>query len=206
MPSGTPARSPWKRTLRTFPQSQVACRRGGQHRSSTKPDREVHDGFNVATPDWPIIPAGRDVARPVGSLSRSPATDPGPGQCHPAIVSQRLSGTLRQRANRRPTSLQCLKDNMASLSPGCHSAVAATQGSPGLYSACLSASRPPSPPPPPMSLRQEAAVMRNACAGDFRAHCRGVGLGGGRALACLADHREGLSPPCQQALAEARAR
>jgi len=35
-------------------------------------------------------------------------------------------------------------------------------------------------------------------------HCPGVTLGGGRAVACLADHQESLSPPCREALAAAR--
>jgi len=95
-------------------------------------------------------------------------------------------------------ALQCLQSNMASLSPGCQTAVGATQGG----------AAPPvashAPPPPAMSPREEIALMRHACAGDFRAHCRGVRLGGGQALACLADHQESLSPPCRDAMASAR--
>ena len=55
-----------------------------------------------------------------------------------------------------------------------------------------------------MTLRQEATLMRNACGADFRAYCSGVRLGGGRAVGCLADHRESLSPGCQNALSAAR--
>ena len=55
-----------------------------------------------------------------------------------------------------------------------------------------------------MTMREEAALMRNACGGDFRSHCRGVALGGGRAIACLPDHSESLSPACREALAAAR--
>jgi hypothetical protein len=55
-----------------------------------------------------------------------------------------------------------------------------------------------------MPMREQAAMMRNACGGDFRAYCRGVRMGGGRALACLADHQESLTPPCREALAAAR--
>lgn len=47
-------------------------------------------------------------------------------------------------------------------------------------------------------------MMRNACGGDYRTWCRGVRLGGGRALACLGDHNESLSQPCREALAAAR--
>jgi hypothetical protein len=104
-------------------------------------------------------------------------------------------------------ALQCLKDNAASLSPGCQAAVGATAGG--------AAARPPAAAPqggtaaggaapPAMPMREEAALMRRSCGGDFRAFCRGVSLGGGRALACLADHNESLSPPCREALAAAR--
>jgi hypothetical protein len=57
-----------------------------------------------------------------------------------------------------------------------------------------------------MTRREQAGMLRRACGGDFRRYCPGVALGGGRALACLADHRESLSPPCQEALASAHER
>jgi hypothetical protein len=106
-------------------------------------------------------------------------------------------------------ALQCLKQNLPSLSPGCQSAVNATQGgpAPGPPAAASSAAAAPRPAAPPaMSLREEAALMRNACGSDFRTFCRGVPLGGGRALACLADHNESLSPSCRNGLAAARGR
>jgi hypothetical protein len=56
-----------------------------------------------------------------------------------------------------------------------------------------------------MSPRRQAALLRNACGGDFRAYRAGVPLGGGRALACLAHNEAGLSPPCREALAETQA-
>ena len=104
-------------------------------------------------------------------------------------------------------ALQCLQNNMAGLSPGCQAAVGAIEGEtasgppPG-----ASQGRPAPAPmaPPAMPMREQAAMMRNACGGDFRAYCRGVRMGGGRALACLADHQESLTPPCREALAAAR--
>lgn len=102
-------------------------------------------------------------------------------------------------------ALQCLQTNAARLSPGCRTAVGALQG--GASTAPAAAAPPAGAPPathPPMRPRDEAFLIREACGGDFRAHCPGVRLGGGRAIACLADHRESLSPRCQQALAEAR--
>jgi hypothetical protein len=100
-------------------------------------------------------------------------------------------------------ALQCLRNNLASLSPGCQAAVNATGGAKEHPPAAASQA---SPPPPAMTMREEAALMRRSCGGDFRTFCRGVSLGGGRALACLADHQESLSPPCREALMAARNR
>jgi hypothetical protein len=112
-------------------------------------------------------------------------------------------------------ALQCLQQNMPGLSPSCQSAVSAVGGGSSTPTASAPAAPapapaqariPPSPPPPPMTMRQQAALMRNACGGDFRAYCSGVRLGGGRAAQCLADHRESLSPTCQNALSAAGGR
>jgi hypothetical protein len=56
--------------------------------------------------------------------------------------------------------------------------------------------------PRPMRLG-EAFVIRRFCANDFKVLCRGVQIGQGRAVKCLADNREALSPGCRQAMANA---
>jgi hypothetical protein len=48
----------------------------------------------------------------------------------------------------------------------------------------------------------EAAIIRRFCFTDFRVLCKGVPLGQGRAIKCLADNRSGLSPDCKQAMAD----
>jgi hypothetical protein len=102
-------------------------------------------------------------------------------------------------------ALQCLQRNLPSLSPVCQSAVSATEAG-GAPTPPAAASQGGPAAAPPMTPREAAAMMRRACGGDFRALCRGVRPGGGRALACLADHQESLSPPCRKALAAARGR
>lgn len=99
-------------------------------------------------------------------------------------------------------ALQCLRQNMASLSPGCQSAVAATEG--GAAATPPTGVAPQGQSAPPMMPRERAMEMRRACGGDFRQFCPGVRAGGGRALACLTDHRESLSPNCRDLLASAR--
>jgi hypothetical protein len=99
-------------------------------------------------------------------------------------------------------ALQCLRSNLSSLSSGCQNAVGAVGG--GGASAATPPAAPQNNAPqagPPPTPREQAMMMRQACGGDFRALCRGVMFGGGRALACLADHRESLSEPCRDALA-----
>ena len=51
-------------------------------------------------------------------------------------------------------------------------------------------------------MRQEMALMRQSCGGDYRAYCRGVQPGGGRAIACLSENETRLSPACKGALGE----
>ena len=55
-----------------------------------------------------------------------------------------------------------------------------------------------------MSPRQQLMVLRQSCGDDYRALCRGVAFGGGRAIACLRANAASLSPQCFQALGAAR--
>jgi hypothetical protein len=143
-----------------------------------------------------------------------------PTQAQANAIRQSCRADYQAHCSNAPTggtaALQCLKDNAASLSPACRTAVAATGGAAATPTPTPTTSAPapakPAPvpatqasrPPPPMPLREEVALVRRSCGGDFRMHCPGVTLGGGRAVACLADHQESLSPPCREALAAAR--
>jgi hypothetical protein len=125
-------------------------------------------------------------------------------------------------------SLECLQQNMASLSASCQSAVNAIAGggaatpdagqapaeAPAPQSPAPSAAAPTEPAPPateagappprreypPMSPRQEMAILRWSCGPDFRALCGDVPPGGGRVVACLRDNAPSLSPRCRRAL------
>jgi hypothetical protein len=101
-------------------------------------------------------------------------------------------------------SLQCLQGHMTQLSAPCQTAVAASSGPTATHSPATGApSAAPSNPPPAMSPREKLAMMRQSCGGDFRAYCRGVPLGGGAGMRCLADNQSRLSPACRGVLAEA---
>jgi cysteine rich repeat protein len=93
-------------------------------------------------------------------------------------------------------ALACLQQNAASLSPPCQQSLAAIGGG-----GAPSRAAPAAPPP---SMRQEAAVLRQACGMDYRRLCHGIRPGGGRALACLQDNSQSLSPQCGKALMAAQ--
>jgi hypothetical protein len=110
-------------------------------------------------------------------------------------------------------SFDCLQRNMSILSPACQRAVGAVsagRAAPAAAPAQGAATTVPAPTtaagpaPAPMSPRQQLMVLRQSCAGDYRMLCRGVPLGGGRAIACLRANAASLSPQCGGALSAAQ--
>ncbi|MGO6704675.1 hypothetical protein ACCS33_35635, partial [Rhizobium ruizarguesonis] len=53
---------------------------------------------------------------------------------------------------------------------------------------------------PAFSPREELMILRETCGSDFQALCRTVPLGGGRAIACLRDNLQRVSPACHRVL------
>jgi hypothetical protein len=122
-----------------------------------------------------------------------------PSQAQTNAIRQSCRADYQSYCSSVPTggqaALSCLQQNAASLSPSCHKAVAAVgtgAAAPSPYAT--------QPPPPAASPRQEAAILRQACRMDYRAHCSGVQPGDGRALACLRENGPSLSRGCQSAL------
>lgn len=64
----------------------------------------------------------------------------------------------------------------------------------------------PAAPPPPTATHQpklgEAMLIRRFCATDFKVLCKGVQIGQGRVVQCLANNAAALSPGCRQAMAQ----
>jgi outer membrane biosynthesis protein TonB len=59
------------------------------------------------------------------------------------------------------------------------------------------------PPPPAQQPKLgEAILIRRFCTTDFRVLCKGVPLGQGRAIQCLANNGPALSPGCRQAMVQ----
>jgi hypothetical protein len=147
---------------------------------------------------------------PILALLASGALAQQPTQAQANAIRQSCRSDYQAHCASVPTggsaALQCLKNNLASLSPGCQGAVGATEGeaAPHVPAAPQGRTVPAPGAPPATTRREQAGLMRHACGGDFRAFCQGVQLGGGRALHCLADHQESLSPPCRKALMSAQ--
>lgn len=60
-------------------------------------------------------------------------------------------------------------------------------------------------PPPPVTHQPklgEAILIRRFCTVDFKVLCKGVQLGQGRAVQCLASNAPALSPGCRQAMVQ----
>jgi hypothetical protein len=152
-----------------------------------------------------------------------------PNQAQANAIRQSCRSDYQSYCSSVPTggmaSLQCLQGHLSELSPPCQSAVGNVSGggssrgpsssgqvaSPSSApprsappSSAAASSAPPNSAPPPMPPREKMAMMRRACGGDFRAYCRGVPLGGGEAMRCLADNQSRLSPPCRDVMAAAR--
>lgn len=161
-----------------------------------------------ATVQWLI----RSVTALVLIAVAGPALAQQPTQAQANAIRQACRADYQTHCANVPTggsaALSCLQQNASSLSPGCQTALGAVSHG------GAAAEGAPSPPPtartpgaasaPRMSPRQEVALMRRACGPDYRAFCRGVQPGGGRALACLQDHADSLSHQCRSALMAAR--
>jgi hypothetical protein len=137
-----------------------------------------------------------------------------PNQAQANAIRQSCRSDYQSYCSNVPTggmaSLQCLQGHMSELSPPCQTAVGSASGgsstrppSSGAQSAPPNKA-PPNSMPPQISPREKLAIMRRSCGGDFQAYCRGVPLGGGEAMRCLADNQSRLSPACRDVMAEAR--
>ena len=115
-------------------------------------------------------------------------------------------------------SLQCLQNNMSSLSSSCQAAVRAVEAP----AASKAEPAPPAAPAPAAATAKPAtetaapkaaestaarkpsdaqvAAIRSACRSDYQKVCAGVPTGGAPALQCLEKNKSKLSGNCQQAV------
>lgn len=136
-----------------------------------------------------------------------------PSQAQVAAIRQACRADYQAHCASVPTggsaALNCLQQNMASLSAPCQRAVGAVGGAAGSAPSAPATGAAPAQPapaaaaPPPkaqLSPRQRAALLRQACGFDFRRYCNGIPFGGGRVIACLEGNADRISPRCGSAL------
>jgi hypothetical protein len=130
-------------------------------------------------------------------------------------------------------SLQCLQQNMSSLSTGCQAAVRAVEA-PAAAKAETTPVAPPASAPPAATVKPAAetaappatsnplptpkaaastaakkpssgqvTAIRSACRNDYQQNCAGVPTGGAAALSCLEKNKANLSTKCQKAVSAA---
>src|SRR5689334_15510842 len=95
-----------------------------------------------------------------------------PSQAQANAIRQSCRSDYQAHCASVPTggtaALQCLRTNIASLSPACQSAVGATERATAPPPGGTAVPGQAAPIPPP---REQAAMMRRACGGDFREYC-----------------------------------
>jgi hypothetical protein len=114
-------------------------------------------------------------------------------------------------------SLQCLQNNMSSLSPGCQTAVHAVEA-PAASAPATAPAKPaaetaaPAAAPASKATASTAgkkpssaqiAAIRSACRSDYQKVCAGVPTGGAPALQCLEKNKSKVSPSCEKAVSAA---
>jgi hypothetical protein len=126
-------------------------------------------------------------------------------------------------------SLQCLQQNMSSLSSGCQAAVRAVEApaapkaetapaappasataKPAAETAAPPAASNPAPAPKTAASTRakkpssaQMTAIRSACRNDYQQNCAGVPTGGAAALSCLQKNKANLSANCQKAVSAA---
>jgi len=164
-------------------------------------------------------PAPTPATKPVAAPAASAAPAPPSADQQNALKQSCRNDFMSHCADVQPGGSQaliCLQTNAARLSPTCKSAVAAIGGGtpksvapkPALAAAPPAATTPAGPAPtampaPKLNSPMEARIIREFCFTDFKVLCRGVKLGQGRALQCLASNAPALSPGCKAAMAQA---
>lgn len=169
----------------------------------------------VAPPAAAVAPAAAPVATPTAPTQ--------PTAAQQNAIKQNCRNDFMSHCSRvQPggaQALSCLQANASKLSPACRSAVAAIGGAgtarptaaqtqkptvaPPAATAAPAETAPAAMPAPRLDSPLEARLIRRFCFNDFKVLCRGVPLGQGRALQCLAANAPALSPGCKAAMAQA---
>ena len=167
-------------------------------------------------------------------ITAAPAFSQAPSEAQRAAIKSQCRSDYMAHCSSIPpggeASLQCLQKNMASLAPGCQSAVKAVEApaAPKAESApAAEAAKPaaesakpaaepktstektstPAAAPKAAAAKQptsaQTSAIRSACRSDYPKVCAGVPTGGAPALQCLEKNKAKLSASCEKAVAAA---
>jgi hypothetical protein len=161
------------------------------------------------------------IAVTVGAASEALAQQPSQAQLN--AIRQSCRSDYMAHCSSVPTggapALNCLKQNLSTLSSACQQAVNAIAARPAAPTAPPVAAAPAPPKPPEAPAVAEPAVpaeppaadakkpsraqlrgIRQACGADYRTHCAGILPSRSASIACLKRNATTLSAACQQAL------
>ena len=154
-----------------------------------------------------IKPAAAAPARaPVAAMAPPPPPAAGPDPAKLKALKFTCRGDFRRLCKhvpQGPEAFACLDAHRARLSADCRTSVAdvaASMPAGGMPPAMPVTVKPAPVPHRPKAPVVDAAVMVRACKLDMIRHCRGVGVGGGKMLACLTAHEETLTFRCRAAM------
>jgi hypothetical protein len=152
----------------------------------------------------PIPAAPAPAVAAVAAVAPPPSAAPDPAKLKALKFTCRADfRRLCKHVPEGPEALACLQAHSARLSPNCRTSVAdiaASMPAGGMPTAMPVVMKPAPVPHRPKAPIVDAAVMIRACKLDMIRHCRGVGVGGGKLLACLTAHEENLTFRCRAAM------
>lgn len=142
-------------------------------------------------------------AKPEPKLEPKAATAP---KSEPAVAAPAATAPVHQAtpapAAKQPAAPKAATPKVTTPKPASAPKAAAVPARPAVPTAPL-ANAPAAVAPPPVTHQPklgEAVLIRRFCTTDFRVLCKGVTLGQGRAIQCLANNGPALSPGCRQAM------
>jgi len=147
----------------------------------------------------PVAPAP---APAVAAAPAAPAAGPDPAKLKALKFTCRSDfRRLCKNVPEGPEAFACLQANSAKLSPNCKTSVADVAASisdgAAMPAPTPAAVKPAPVPHPPKAPIIDAAAMIRGCKLDMVRHCRGVGVGDGKMIACLTAHEQDLTVRCR---------
>ncbi len=143
-------------------------------------------------------------ATKTGGSTEQGAPSPGAAaQGSAAVSASQPNAAVKKPAAASSAAVQGAESGAAAKASGAASAAKAKSAVNGAAAPVTPASTGSAAPPdvgfiPP----RKKVMLARACRSDFNAHCPGVDLGEGRAVACLEANKATLTPDCREALAK----